>query len=75
MQRVNAFQHLRVKEHTHTFVNRGGVTGELDFRFITGAPFNGLKAFFYDLAAVDSRQSDECDRPGYQPYRSWSGRL
>ena len=27
MQRVNAFQHLRVKEHTHTFVNRGGVTG------------------------------------------------
>jgi len=46
MQRVDAFQHLRVKEHTHTFVNRGGVTGELDFRFITGAPFNGLKAFF-----------------------------
>lgn len=46
MKKVNAFQHLRLKQHTHTFVNRGGITGELDFRFITGAPFNGLKAFF-----------------------------
>ena len=27
-------------------MNRGGQTGALDFRFITGAPFNGLKAFF-----------------------------
>ncbi len=46
MEKVDAFKHLRLKEHTHTFVNRGGVTGALDFRFITGAPFNGLKAFF-----------------------------
>ncbi|MEL6764459.1 MAG: 9,9'-di-cis-zeta-carotene desaturase, partial [Cyanobacteria bacterium J06607_6] len=46
MKKVDAFKHLRLKQHTHTFVNRGGVTGELDFRFITGAPFNGLKAFF-----------------------------
>ncbi|MEM0980040.1 MAG: 9,9'-di-cis-zeta-carotene desaturase [Cyanobacteria bacterium P01_H01_bin.58] len=46
MKKVDAFQHLRLKQHTHTFVNRGGITGELDFRFITGAPFNGLKAFF-----------------------------
>jgi zeta-carotene desaturase len=46
MQRVGAGNNLRLKEHTHTFVNRGGQTGMLDFRFITGAPFNGLKAFF-----------------------------
>ena len=46
MKKVDAFKHLRLKQHTHTFVNRGGITGELDFRFITGAPFNGLKAFF-----------------------------
>ncbi len=46
MQKVGAIDHLRLKEHTHTFVNRGGQLGALDFRFITGAPFNGLKAFF-----------------------------
>ncbi|MEQ8997662.1 MAG: 9,9'-di-cis-zeta-carotene desaturase [Coleofasciculus sp. B1-GNL1-01] len=46
MQKVGALENLRLKEHTHTFINRGGRTGELDFRFITGAPFNGLKAFF-----------------------------
>jgi zeta-carotene desaturase len=46
MQKVGAIENLRLKEHIHTFVNRGGQTGALDFRFITGAPFNGLKAFF-----------------------------
>jgi len=46
MKKVGAFDNLRLKEHTHIFVNKGGRTGELDFRFITGAPFNGLKAFF-----------------------------
>jgi len=46
MNKVGALENLRLKEHTHTFVNRGGRTGALDFRFITGAPFNGLKAFF-----------------------------
>jgi zeta-carotene desaturase len=46
MKKVGAFEHLRLKEHTHTFINKGGRVGELDFRFITGAPFNGLKAFF-----------------------------
>ncbi|WP_066375010.1 MULTISPECIES: 9,9'-di-cis-zeta-carotene desaturase [unclassified Anabaena] len=46
MQKVGAFSHLRLKEHTHTFINKGGRTGALDFRFFTGAPFNGLKAFF-----------------------------
>ncbi|MFZ4667334.1 MAG: 9,9'-di-cis-zeta-carotene desaturase [Prochlorotrichaceae cyanobacterium] len=46
MRRVGAIDHLRLKEHSHTFVNRGGELGALDFRFMTGAPFNGLKAFF-----------------------------
>ena len=46
MKKAGAFENLRLKEHTHTFINEGGRVGELDFRFITGAPFNGLKAFF-----------------------------
>lgn len=46
MKKVGALDNLRLKEHTHIFVNKGGRTGALDFRFITGAPFNGLKAFF-----------------------------
>ncbi|MFE1743781.1 9,9'-di-cis-zeta-carotene desaturase [Coleofasciculus sp. H7-2] len=46
MKKVGADENLRLKEHIHTFINQGGVTGALDFRFITGAPFNGLKAFF-----------------------------
>ena len=46
MKKVGAYDHLLLKQHTHTFVNRGGQTGALDFRFLTGAPFNGLKAFF-----------------------------
>lgn len=46
MKQVGASQNLRLKDHVHTFVNRGAKLGSLDFRFITGAPFNGLKAFF-----------------------------
>ena len=46
MNQVGALENLRLKEHTHTFINKGGRVGELDFRFITGAPFHGLKAFF-----------------------------
>jgi zeta-carotene desaturase len=46
MQRVGAIDHLLQKDHVHTFVNRGGNVGALDFRFPVGAPFNGLKAFF-----------------------------
>jgi len=46
MQRVGAFENLLPKEHVHTFVNRGGDIGQLDFRFLVGAPFHGLKAFF-----------------------------
>jgi zeta-carotene desaturase len=46
MEKVGARDSLLLKDHTHTFINEGGRIGELDFRFITGAPFNGLKAFF-----------------------------
>ncbi len=46
MKKVGAIDNLRLKDHTHIFINEGGKIGELDFRFITGAPFNGLKAFF-----------------------------
>jgi zeta-carotene desaturase len=46
MEKVGSLPNLRVKEHSHTFINKGGRVGALDFRFITGAPFNGLKAFF-----------------------------
>jgi zeta-carotene desaturase len=55
MEKVGAIANLRLKQHTHTFVNKGGRIGELDFRFITGAPFNGLKAFFTtsQLSTVD----------------------
>jgi zeta-carotene desaturase len=55
MEKVGAINHLRLKEHTHTFINQGGKVGELDFRFLTGAPFNGLKAFFTtsQLSAAD----------------------
>lgn len=55
MKKVGAFDNLLLKQHTHTFINKNGKVGELDFRFITGAPFNGLKAFFTtsQLSAVD----------------------
>ncbi len=55
MEKVGAINNLRLKQHTHTFINKGGRVGELDFRFLTGAPFNGLKAFFTtsQLSAVD----------------------
>ena len=55
MKKVGAIENLRLKEHTHIFINEGGRVGELDFRFLTGAPFNGLKAFFTtsQLSAVD----------------------
>lgn len=55
MRKVGAIDNLRLKQHTHTFINEGGRVGKLDFRFLTGAPFNGLKAFFTtsQLSAVD----------------------
>ncbi|MDE5070398.1 MAG: 9,9'-di-cis-zeta-carotene desaturase [Trichodesmium sp. St16_bin4-tuft] len=59
MKKVGAFKNLRLKEHTHNFINKGGKTGALDFRFLTGAPFNGLKAFFTtsQLSAQDKLQN------------------
>ncbi|MEA5534676.1 9,9'-di-cis-zeta-carotene desaturase [Crocosphaera sp. XPORK-15E] len=55
MEKVGAIDNLRLKEHTHIFINRGGKVGELDFRFLTGAPFHGLKAFFTtsQLSTID----------------------
>lgn len=55
MEKVGAIANLRLKQHTHMFINKGGRVGELDFRFLTGAPFNGLKAFFTtsQLSAAD----------------------
>ena len=55
MEKVGASKNLRLKEHTHTFINQGGRIGELDFRFPFGAPFHGLKAFFTSsqLSTVD----------------------
>ncbi|MFN6340201.1 MAG: 9,9'-di-cis-zeta-carotene desaturase [Cyanobacteriota bacterium] len=55
MRKVGAIENLLPKEHTHLFVNRGGDVRGLDFRFLLGAPFNGLKAFFTtpQLEAVD----------------------
>lgn len=55
MKKVGAIDNFRLKDHTHIFVNEGGKTGELDFRFPVGAPFHGLKAFFTtsQLSALD----------------------
>ncbi len=59
MEKVGALSNLRLKEHSHTFINKGGHTGALDFRFFTGAPFNGLKAFFTtsQLSLLDKLQN------------------
>ena len=46
MQRIGAADIFLPKEHVHNFVNAGGDIGKLDFRFLLGAPFHGLKAFF-----------------------------
>ncbi len=55
MEKVGALDNFLPKQHTHTFVNKGGNLGKLDFRFLTGAPLNGLKAFFTtsQLSAYD----------------------
>lgn len=45
MKKVGAEKNLLVKDHTHTFVNKGGEIGELDFRFPVGAPIHGIWAF------------------------------
>jgi len=46
MKRTGSFDsQLRLKEHIHTFINNGGMTGALDFKFPIGAPVSGLVAF------------------------------
>lgn len=46
MKRTGSFEkNLRIKEHVHTFVNKGGSLGALDFKFPIGAPVSGLQAF------------------------------
>ena len=46
MKRTGGFdQNLRIKDHIHTFVNKGGELGSLDFQFPIGAPVSGLQAF------------------------------
>ncbi|XP_042017111.1 zeta-carotene desaturase, chloroplastic/chromoplastic-like [Salvia splendens] len=45
LKKVGAEKNLLVKDHTHTFVNKGGEIGELDFRFPVGAPLHGINAF------------------------------
>lgn len=59
MRKVGAIDNLLLKDHTHIFVNTGGKTNSLDFRFITGAPFHGLKAFFTtsQLSVIDKLQN------------------
>ncbi|MBW4594562.1 MAG: 9,9'-di-cis-zeta-carotene desaturase [Brasilonema angustatum HA4187-MV1] len=59
MKKVGALENLRPKEHSHIFINQGGKVGALDFRFVMGAPFNGLKAFFTSsqLSLLDKFQN------------------
>lgn len=45
LAKVGADNNLLLKDHTHTFINKGGNVGELDFRFPVGAPLHGIKAF------------------------------
>ncbi|XP_047341041.1 zeta-carotene desaturase, chloroplastic/chromoplastic [Impatiens glandulifera] len=45
MKKVGADKNLLVKDHTHTFINKGSEIGELDFRFPIGAPLHGIQAF------------------------------
>uniref|UniRef100_A0A1J3DI26 Zeta-carotene desaturase n=1 Tax=Noccaea caerulescens TaxID=107243 RepID=A0A1J3DI26_NOCCA len=45
MKKVGADKNLLVKDHTHTFINKGSEIGELDFRFPVGAPIHGIRAF------------------------------
>lgn len=59
LKKVGAFEYLLPKEHVHTFINKGGDIGKLDFRFLLGAPFHGLKAFFTteQLTVLDKLQN------------------
>ncbi|CAA0838896.1 Zeta-carotene desaturase-chloroplastic/chromoplastic [Striga hermonthica] len=57
LKKVGADKNLLVKDHTHSFINKGGQLGELDFRLPIGAPIHGIHAFLttsqlkaYDVA-------------------------
>ena len=64
LKKVGTFESLLPKAHVHNFINRGGEIGKLDFRFLLGrfllgAPFHGLKAFFTtgQLSVLDKLQN------------------
>ncbi len=59
LKKVGTFEALLPKAHVHTFINHGGEIGNLDFRFLLGAPFHGLKAFFttQQLTFLDKLQN------------------
>ncbi|KAH9754166.1 Zeta-carotene desaturase /chromoplastic [Citrus sinensis] len=57
MKMVGVDKNLLMKDHTHTFVNKGGEIGELDFRFLIGAPLHGIRTFLStnQLKATDKK--------------------
>ncbi|GMY06589.1 zeta-carotene desaturase, chloroplastic/chromoplastic [Fagus crenata] len=59
MKKVNADKNLLVKDHTHTFVNKVGQIGELDFQFLFGVPLHGIRAFLstYQLKTYDKARN------------------
>lgn len=59
LKKVGGEENLLVKEHTHGFVNKGGEIGELDFRFMFGAPLHGIRAFLVtnQLKAYDKARN------------------
>ncbi|GMH39931.1 hypothetical protein BSKO_07835 [Bryopsis sp. KO-2023] len=64
MAKCGVIENLLLKDHVHTFINKGGDVRELDFRFFVngmkiGAPFHGLKAFFTtpQLTPIDKVQN------------------
>jgi len=56
MKEVGACGSLRLKECSHTFINKQRSHREIRFSF-TGAPFNGLKLFYHFSAIVVRLQS------------------
>lgn len=68
MKRTNGFdKNLRIKEHVHTFINEGGETGALDFRFPIGAPVSGLQAFAKTQQLGVADKVDNAVRLGISP--------
>jgi zeta-carotene desaturase len=67
MMRTGSYDLLRLKEHTHTFINDGGGVGELDFRFPIGAPVSGLQAFARTQQLGNSDKAANALRLGTSP--------